>query len=276
VLSPSTTIEEGAEVLFFVDRRRRWIHRVRRGGVFGSDRGSIPYENVIGRVFGEAVRLSLGFKAYLLRPLLIDYIEKGFERRTQVIYPKDLGFMLILSGIGPGSRVLEAGVGSGVLTAVLANAVRPDGVVVGYELRREFAEVAMENLRRVGLDRFVEIRVRDIREASLNEEFDAAFLDLPDPWTALDVVYRALKPSAPLLVFLPTVNQVEKTYASMRRHGGFVDARCFEILLREYQLVEGALRPETRMVGHTGYILFARKVVRDVREQASSSSSGTA
>ncbi|HDI74078.1 MAG TPA: methyltransferase domain-containing protein, partial [Candidatus Korarchaeota archaeon] len=180
MLSPSTTIEEGAEVLFFVDKRRRWIRRVRRGGVFGSDRGSIPYENVIGRVFGEAVRLSLGFKAYLLRPLLIDYIEKGFERWTQVIYPKDLGFMLILSGIGPGSRVLEAGVGSGVLTAVLANAVRPDGVVVGYELRREFAEVAMENLRRVGLDRFVEIRVGDIREASLNEEFDAAFLDLPD------------------------------------------------------------------------------------------------
>jgi len=262
VLNPSDTITEGYEVLLYIDHMRRWIKKVKRGSIFGSDRGSLKYDDIIGKKYGDKAVLSLGYDVYLLRPLLIDYIERGFERKTQIIYPKDLGFIVLLSGIGPGARVLEAGVGSGILTAVLANIVRPTGKVYGYEIRKEFAEITMRNLRRLGLEKYAEIRIGDVKQGIDVKGLDAAFLDLPDPWNALEKVYEALKPSAPIIAFLPTINQVEKMLSAIKEDQRFVDSRCYEILLREYQLVEGAIRPKTHMIGHTGYIFFARKVLR--------------
>jgi len=262
VLSPDL-IEEGSDVLVYIDPRRKWVTRVVKGKVFGSDRGTFRMDDVIGKPFGTSVNTSMNVRAYVLKPLLIDYIERGFERRTQVIYPKDAGFIALILGIGPGSRVLEAGIGSGFMCSVIANIVRPNGKVYAYEIRPEFAEIARKNLARLGLDKYVEIKIRDLREGVDEKDLDAAILDLPDPWDVLDVVYRALKPSAPAVFFLPTVSQVEKLLEAIERHGGFVDARCFEILLREYQLVRGAIRPHTTMVGHTGYIMFVRKVLKD-------------
>jgi len=262
VLSSSAgeCIVEGSDVLIYIDRRRRWVVRVHRGGSTGSDYGVIEHEHVIGKEFGSAIRLKLGRRAFLLPPLLIDYLERGFKRRTQVIYPKDIGLIVVLLGIGPGSRVLEAGIGSGFATAVIANIVRPNGKVYAYEVRPEFAEVAMENLRRVGLDKYVEVKIKDVKEVE-EQNLDAALLDMPNPWEALDAVHRALKPGAPVVFFLPTVNQVIKMVEALRNHGGFVDVRCFETMMREYQVVPEAVRPESFMVGHTGYILFARKVL---------------
>ncbi len=263
MLNPNV-VEEGIDVLMYIDRRRKWVVRVRRGKVFGSDRGKVDLDRIIGLEFGSPVKLSAGYLAYVLRPLLIDYLEKGFERRTQVIYPKDMGLMIILSGIGPGSRVLEAGIGSGFLTAALANIVRPNGKVYAYEVREDFAKIAIENLRRIGLDSYVEVKIRDIREGIDERGLDAAFLDMPNPWDVLDKIYEALKPSAPIIFFLPTISQVEKLLKALKEFGGFTDFRCYETLLREYRLMEGAIRPETRMIGHTGYIFFARKIVRGV------------
>ncbi|NPA96905.1 MAG: tRNA (adenine-N1)-methyltransferase [Crenarchaeota archaeon] len=259
----ASSVEEGSELLIYVDRRRKWIVRVERGKVFGSDRGTARHDDMIGREVGSSIELSAGFKAYLLRPLLIDYLERGFARRTQVLYPKDMGLILLLLGIGPGSRVLEAGIGSGFMTAVLANAVRPSGKVYAYEVREEFAEVALRNLRRVGLDRFVEVKIRDVKQGVEERDLDAALLDMPDPWDALGAVHEALRPSAPIVFFLPTASQVDKLLYRLREFGGFIDVRVFETLLREYRPVPGALRPETVMVGHTGYIVFARKVLKE-------------
>ncbi len=258
-------VSEGSEVLVYIDRRRRWIVRVERGRVFGSDRGVAKHDDFLGKPFGSSVRLSAGFSAYVLKPLLIDYLEKGFDRRTQVLYPKDMGLILLLLGVGPGSRVLEAGIGSGFMTSVLANVVRPDGKVYAYEVREEFARIALRNLKRLGLDRFVEVKIRDIREGVDERGLDAAILDMPDPWDALEVVHEALKPSAPAVFFLPTASQVDKLLAKLIEFGGFVDIRVFETLLREYRPVPGALRPETTMVGHTGYIVFARKVLKEAK-----------
>ncbi len=263
MLNRNEAVNEGDEVLVYIDSRRKWITKIVRGRVLGSDRGYIKHDEVIGKVFGSEVRLSMGFPAYILKPLLIDYLEKGFRRRTQVLYPKDIGLIVLLLGIGPGSRVLESGIGSGFMTAVLANIVRPEGRVYAYEIREDFAKLAKENLARLGLDRYVDIKVRDIRMGVDERDLDAAVLDLPNPWDVLDVVYRALKPSAPMVFFLPTMNQIEKLVSALREHGGFVDLRCFEVLLREIRLVPGAIRPETRMIGHTGYILFARKVLAE-------------
>ncbi len=265
MLNPSDVVNEGDEVLVYIDGRRKWITKIIRGRVLGSDRGYIKHDEVIGKVFGSEIKLSMGFPAYILKPLLIDYLEKGFRRCTQVLYPKDMGLVVLLLGIGPGSRVLESGVGSGFMTAVLANLVRPEGRVYAYEIREDFAELARENLARLGLDKYVNIKVRDIRTGVDERDLDAAILDLPDPWEVLEVVYRALRPSAPIVFFLPTMSQIEKLVSALREHGGFADLRCFEVLLREIRLVPGAIRPETRMIGHTGYILFARKVLVESR-----------
>ncbi len=258
-------IGEGTEVVVYIDRRRKWVVKIEKGKVFGSDRGVARHDDIIGKPFGSSIELSAGFRAYLFKPLLIDYLEKGFARKTQVLYPKDMGLIVLLLGVGPGSRVLEAGIGSGFMTAVLANIVRPSGKVYAYEVREEFAKVAMRNLERIGLDKFVEIRIRDIKLGVDEKDLDAALLDMPDPWDALRVVHEALKPSAPIVFFLPTASQVDKLLTKLHEFGGFKDIRVLETMLREYRPVPGALRPETTMVGHTGYIVFARKILKEER-----------
>ncbi len=253
------TISEGDFVLLIIDRKRRWIVRASRGKIFGSDKGVLDLGNLVGLEYGSTIKLSTGVEAEVHRPLLIDFVEKGFARATQVIYPKDAGFMIYLSGISSGSRVLEAGVGSGFLTAALANIVKPTGRVYAYEIRKEFLELALKNLRMLGLESYVELKLKDVREHIDERDLDAAFLDMPDPWNALDNLYNALRPSAPILFFFPTINQVEKLYQAIEEHGGFSDFKCYEMLLREYRVKTGMTRPSTRMIGHTGYIVFARK-----------------
>ena len=257
-------VSEGLDILMYIDKRRRWIVKIRKGSVFGSDRGYIKHDAIIDIPFGASIPLSTGAKAWILKPLLIDYLEKGFKRVTQVLYPKDIGLIIVLLGIAPGHRVLEAGIGSGFLTSVLANIVKPNGRVYAYEIREEFANIAKMNLERIGLLDYVTIKIKDIKEGIDERDLDAAILDMPNPWEVVDVLYQALKPSAPIIFFLPTINQVEKLFNALQQHGGFIDIRCYELLLREYRLTSGALRPETRMIGHTGYILFTRKVIKKI------------
>ena len=252
-------IEEGDYVLIIIDPKRRWVIRIDKDKRFNSDRGVLDLKNLIGVEYGSKISLSTGIEAEVHKPLLIDFIERGFSRATQVIYPKDAGYMLYMSGISSGSKVLEAGVGSGFLTAAIANIIKPNGRVYAYEIRKEFISLALRNLKILNLDKFVEIKQRDIREGIDERNLDAAFVDIPNPWEALNNLYQALKPSAPILFFFPTINQVEKLYDTIKEHGGFSDLRCVEILLREYRVAKGMTRPSTRMIGHTGYIVFARK-----------------
>ena len=193
----------------------------------------------------------------MLRPLVRDLIMKSFERVTQVIYPKDLSLIVFLSGIGPGSRVLESGVGTGFLTATLAHYVGKEGIVYGYELREEFAKTALRNLNRVGLSERVVIKVKDVKEGVDESDLDAAFLDLPDPWSAFETVCEALKPSVPVLVFVPTVNQVIKV-VKKAIEDAYPQLRIYEVFLREYLPTPEALRPKRISSLHTGYIIFFR------------------
>jgi len=255
-------IEEGSPVLIVIDRKRRFLIRVCKNKIFGTDKGYIKHDDIIGLPYGSYVRTSQGVKAYLLKPLHHDYLY-GYKRITQVIYPKDAGYMVYLSGIGPGSRVVEAGIGTGYLTTYLASIVGEHGRVYGYEIRKEYIEIACENLRLSGLIDRVMIRHADIREGIAERDVDAVFLDLPDPWNVVDHAYNALKSSHPIIIYVPTINQVEKSVLALRRHGGFIDIRAQEIILRNYIVEKNATRPEPFMVGHTGYIVYARKVSRD-------------
>ncbi len=259
--SPEPTINEGDLVLIYIDERRKFIVRARKGLKFTSDRGVLDFDEVIGKPYGSTVVLSTGAKAWLLKPLPYDVMDKGFRRPTQVIYPKDIGYMIVMSGVKPGSKVLEAGAGSGFLTAMLALHVMPTGKVISYEVRENIYKVARRNLELLGVIDYVDLRLGDVRQGVDEKRFDAAFLDMPDPWNALQSVHSALKPSAPLVVFVPTYNQVEKTCLAMEKHGGFVDIRAVEIMLRELQVKEGAVRPKPTMIAHTGFIIMARKVI---------------
>jgi tRNA (adenine57-N1/adenine58-N1)-methyltransferase len=252
-------IEEGDYVLIYVDSRRRRVVRVSRGARFESDKGVLNLENIIGLPYGSRVKLSTGVEAYVLKPTHAD-LTQLLERVTQVIYPKDIGLMIVLSGVGPGSRVLEIGVGTGYLTTFLANLVRPDGLVVGYEIRPDYAEKAIRNLRRLGLDKYVVIKIGDAREGleKLDGGFDAVFIDIPDPWNVYPRLSEVAAPSAPVISFLPTVNQVIKVLEYLSGCNCATDIRIYETFLREYEVRKEALRPKTLSVVHTGYIVFFR------------------
>lgn len=208
--------------------------------------------------FGDSIKLSTNVNAYVLKPTLIDYLVKGFRRITQVIYPKDLGLILLLSDIGPGSRVIEGGVGTGFMTAVIAKYVGDGGHVYAYELNKDYIEIARRNLKLVGLDHRVTFRNKDVRCEVEDTEIDSAILDIPDPWNCLNSLAKALKPSATLISFLPTINQVEKLVIHALDTKLFVDIKTYEVMLREYEVKKDAVRPKSRMVGHTGYIVFMR------------------
>ena len=250
---------EGCPVLLVIDERRRFIFQARRGAIQGSDKGVLRHDDILGKEYGSRVKLSSGIEAVILRPRLIDYMERGFRRKTQVIYPKDHGLIIMLLDLKPGMRVLEIGVGSGFTTAVLAQIVGNEGRVYSYEVRRDNIEIARKNLEKIGLADRVVLKHRDARLGIDEEAIDAAVVDMPDPWAVLRHLHRALRPSAGAVFFLPAVNQVQRLLLALGLHGGWVETSVYEVLLRGYEPRGDALRPYTTMIAHTGYLVYARK-----------------
>jgi tRNA (adenine57-N1/adenine58-N1)-methyltransferase len=256
------TICEGCLVLLEIDEKRKFVFRVRRGAVQGSDRGILRHDDIIGLDYGSTVTLSTGVKAVVHRPRLLDMVERGFSRRSQVIYPKDQGLILFLAGIGPGSKVVEVGVGSGFTTAFLAWIVGPQGHVYAYEVREDMIEVARKNLELLGLTNRVTIHRADARKGIRERNVDAVIADIPDPWNILDPAYEALRGSGVLVAFMPSVNQLVRFTSAVNAHPGFSSIRVVEVMLREYEVRGDALRPKTTMIAHTGYVASARKVLQ--------------
>jgi len=252
-------IREGDDVLLFLDQRRTYQVRVEEGRQFHTHKGYIEMGKLIGRTYGSSVKSSLGAKFYALRPLVRDRILKT-DRRTQVLYPKDIGYLLFQMGIGAGSRVAEAGTGSGALTCALADAVRPDGRVYSYEINLRFQETAAGNIERAGLMEYVELKQGDITEGLYEEGLDAVVLDMATPWLVVGHAYDALSGSGVFASFSPTIEQVMKTVSALREHP-FVDIETVELIMRRINVAENRTRPETLMIGHSGYITTARKVV---------------
>jgi tRNA (adenine57-N1/adenine58-N1)-methyltransferase len=195
-----------------------------------------------------------------LKPNLCDYIFKT-NRRTQISYPKDISLIIMYSGIGPGSRVVEAGTGTGALTSAIAHYIQPTGRVYSYELRQEFQNNAKRNLERVGLLDYVELKEGDITERIEEKDLDAVFLDMATPWLVVPHAYTALKGSGMLVSFSPTIDQVVKVVEVLTEYG-FVGVETSETLIRFMQVERGKTRPQTVMTGHTGYLTFARKAIR--------------
>lgn len=256
----SQLIKEGDSILLYLDRRRTYLVRIEKGKDFHTHKGFLKLDDLIGKEYGSSISSSLGVEFVVLKPLLRDYVMKSV-RKTQITYPKDIALIVMFSGIGPGSHIVEAGTGTGALTTALAHYVKPDGRVHSYEIREEFLKTAEKNLKRAGLIDFVELKNKDVTAGIDESDVDAVILDLATPWLVVPHAYATLKPCGTVVSFSPTIDQIVKTVESLKENG-FVDIETVECLLRGMQIEKGKTRPQTLMTGHTGYITFARKAAK--------------
>jgi tRNA (adenine57-N1/adenine58-N1)-methyltransferase len=175
------------------------------------------------------------------------------------VYPKDLGYIAARTGLKNGSKVLEVGTGSGALATFMASIVKPDGHIYSFDVNPEFMEIAKRNLDKAGMSEYVTLHQHDPHQGVDVRDADVAIVDLGDPWTVLDQVHDALKGSGAFVAICPTMNQIEKTATELKR-SGYADIDCVELLIRNMEAREGMTRPSMRMIGHTTYLVFARKV----------------
>jgi len=249
------------DLVFLLGRdRKSFIVRLQPGAELQTHRGVIRHDDLIGQPLGREVQSHLGYPFLALEPSTHDLI-LDLKRITQIMYPKDIGYVLLKMNVRPGSRVVEAGTGSGGLTLALARAVMPTGRVYSYEVRPDVLKLAAKNLEQLGLLPYVELKERDIEEGFDEANVDALFLDLRTPWEYLDQAHAALKSGGFFGATLPTTNQVVRLIEALPEHG-FSAIEVEEILLRTYKAVPARLRPMDRMVAHTGYLVFARSIER--------------
>jgi tRNA (adenine57-N1/adenine58-N1)-methyltransferase len=260
MLLENEKISEGNYVLLCLDLRRTYMVKVEAGKTFHTHKGFMKLDELIGKEFGATVQSSLGIDFTALKPLLTDYIMKS-SRKTQITYPKDAALIVMFSGIGPGSRVVESGTGTGALTTALSHYVKPDGKVYTYELREEFQKNAEKNLKRANLLDFVELKNGDVTTGIEERNLDAVILDLAVPWLVVPHAYEALRPSGTIVSFSPTIDQVVKTTEALKENN-FIPIETIECMMRAMQVERGKTRSHTMMTGHTGYITHVRKTIK--------------
>jgi tRNA (adenine57-N1/adenine58-N1)-methyltransferase len=257
--NPSSTHAAAGDVIQLVGlRHKHFIFTLATDGDMQTHRGVLKHNDLIGLPWGTQVFSHLGAPFFLLQPSLADLLNE-LPRNTQILYPKDIGFILVTMSVGPGQRVIEAGTGSGSMTIALAHAVSPTGRVISYEHKQDFQNLARKNLTRVGLEARVDFKLRDIGEGLDETDADAFFLDVQNPYDYISQVRAALKPGGFFCALSPTVNQVEKTLYALR-HNNFAFIEVAELLLRYYKAEPSRFRPTDRMVAHTGYLVFARRI----------------
>ncbi len=240
-------------------RGKRIFVEVMPGRVLHTHRGILKHDDIARVLDGETdgtVVSHLGEEFEVLKPRMVDLL-MNMQRRSQIIYPKDAAYILLILGIENGSRVIEAGAGSGRMTTYLAWAVADKGKVYSYEIREDMLQVARDVVKSAGYSETVEFFVHNIANGFYHNEVDALFLDLKEPWNYFEQAYNALKKGGRLATLVPTANQVIKILDLSKPL--FKGIEVFEILLREYKPISERLRPKDTMVGHTGYIVSARK-----------------
>jgi tRNA (adenine57-N1/adenine58-N1)-methyltransferase catalytic subunit len=253
-----TKIEESSYVLLFHTPRKKWLTKVAEDKKFHTHLGIIDIASIIGMEYGSAIRTTEGKLIFLMEPTIYDFIMKS-ERRTQIVYPKDLGYIVARTGLKNGSKVLEIGTGSGALATFMASIVKPEGHIYSFDVNSDFMEIAKRNLEKAGMARHVTLHQHDPHQGVDIRNVDVATVDLGDPWTVVDQVYDALKGGGAFVAICPTMNQIEKTAAQLKK-SGYADIDCVELMIRNMEAREGMTRPSMRMIGHTTYLVFARKV----------------
>lgn len=250
-------IQQNDLVLLFKDERRNYLVKV-QGGRLHNDLGFIEMSHLIGKDFGDYVETNLGHKFYIIKPNMFEMVMK-VKRMTQILYPKDIGMILMQANIFPGAKVIESGIGSGALTTAMANFVRPTGKVYSYERNPEFLNNARKNLEKYGLAEFVEFNNQEITTDYPQKDADFIMIDIGSPWDLIDAAYKSLKGGCRLATICPTFEQLTRTVFTMEDKG-FTNIETVEILVRKILVRRGKTRPEQRMPSHTGWLVFATKI----------------
>lgn len=235
------------------------------GRNFHTHKGSFAHEDLIGQPEGITVTNSGGITFLALRPLLSDFV-LSMPRGAAVVYPKDAGQVVQMADVFPGAKVVEAGVGSGALSMSLLRAVGDEGVVHSYERRADFADIARRNVETFfgGPHPAWRLTVGDLQENLDERDVDRVVLDMLAPWECLDVVSAALRPGGVLICYVATATQLSRVAEALREHGTFTEPAAWESMVRGWHLEGLAVRPEHRMVGHTGFLITSRRLADGV------------
>ena len=256
------------DAVLFIDRKSRRYLKLLRPGQKIIIRGEIRSEELYGLEEGSRVRLSSGETFLVLRPTYADLIPH-LPRAAQVIYPKDTGPLLVWGDVYPGATVIEGGVGAGALTIALLRAVGPQGRVISYEVREDFAMRARRNIADfLGAAPQWELKLRDLYQGFDEVGADRIFIDLPEPERALQVVARALRPGGVFIAYVPTVLQLKDTVEALQQRTDFAEIESFEVLLRNWQVKPLSVRPVHRMVAHSAFIIVARRLAESLPRTA--------
>lgn len=253
--------EAGERVLLLDQRSRTYLLGLEAGGTYHTHSGTVAHDLLLGRHEGTRIESSKGMVLTAFRPRFADTVLK-MPRGAQVVYPKDLGPIVVYADVYPGARVLEAGTGSGALTIALCRAVEPDGRVVSYEIRDDHREQARVNVEGFfgKVPASLQMRAGDVAQVGeTGDRFDRCALDLAEPWVPLPSLWDVLEPGGVLCAYLPTTVQLQQLVVALEP-SGFLHIESFEVLRRTWHVTERSVRPDHRMVGHTGFLCVARRL----------------
>jgi tRNA (adenine57-N1/adenine58-N1)-methyltransferase len=256
-------LEAGEWVRLTDTKGRRHNIRLTEGKQFFTNRGSIDHDALIGRPEGFSIASSAGGEYLVFRPLLTEFVV-SMPRQAAVVYPKDAAQVVAMADVFPGARVVEAGVGSGALTCFLLRAVGPAGTVSSYERRQEFADVAVQNVDQFFSGRHPawSLTVGDLVTAMAEDvgSVDRVVLDMLAPWECIERVAEGLTPGGLVCAYVATTTQLARTVETLRAHGAFTEPQPWESLVRDWHVEGLAVRPGHKMIGHTGFLVTARRM----------------
>jgi tRNA (adenine57-N1/adenine58-N1)-methyltransferase len=262
----SSTFQPGDRVQLTDAKGKMHTITLQENNEWHTHNGWIEHNRVIGLPEGSVIETSGGLKFLAFRPLLADYV-LSMPRGATIVYPKDAAFILGMADIAPGVRVLEAGVGSGALTISLLRAVGPDGVVNSFEKRAEFAVIASKNVKQYFGETPANwsLTIEAVQDSIHAEKYDRVILDMLAPWECVEMAAQVLEPGGVFLAYVATTTQLSETAETLKRHGEFTEPESNESLVRGWHHEGLAVRPQHRMIGHTGFLIMSRRMALGVK-----------
>ena len=263
-------IKQNSHVLFYFNHSKKWLMKISKKESLHTHIGVIKHSDAIGKEYGSRLITNKEKYVYLLNPTMYDYVMK-IQHGTQIVYPKDIGYIIARAGISNGQKILEIGTGSGSLTSFVAGIVKPRGHVYTFDVDENFMKIAEKNIHKAGMSKYVTQHNLDLKTAKKMplKDMDVALIDLGDPWTVIPQVRQMLKGSGSVFAICPTMNQLEKLTAALVENE-FTDIESTEHIIRTIEAREGMTRHSFQGIGHTTYLCYARKAFfgRDSKESS--------